>query len=191
MTALILKVKRILSPLSSLLSPLSSLLAFGRSGLVGPPLCGGSAPATPPLLQHASSTIRRVATKCLFHRARPPSARTVPTFARESANTRRGTPRACPPTPTRAAITLPSTIPVGAPLVGALVHASNPDRAPPPTPVGAPLVGALSRQYAPPSPPTPHPRTGTPCVCPPPPSRAVFTLPSTPQIWVAPLQESQ
>ena len=30
--------------------------SFGRSGLVGPPLCGGSAPATPPLLQHASPT---------------------------------------------------------------------------------------------------------------------------------------
>ncbi len=38
------------------LSPLHSLLAFGRSGLFGPPLCGGSAPATPPLLQHPSST---------------------------------------------------------------------------------------------------------------------------------------
>ena len=35
----------------SLLTPLYSLLAFGRSGLFGPPLCGGSAPATPPLLQ--------------------------------------------------------------------------------------------------------------------------------------------
>ena len=34
-----------LSPLSSLLSPRFS----GRSGLFGPPLCGGSAPATPPL----------------------------------------------------------------------------------------------------------------------------------------------
>ena len=32
----------------SLLTSLYSLLAFGRSGLVGPPLCGGSAPATPP-----------------------------------------------------------------------------------------------------------------------------------------------
>ena len=32
----------------SLLTPLPSLLAFGRSGLFGPPLCGGSAPATPP-----------------------------------------------------------------------------------------------------------------------------------------------
>ena len=40
----------------SLLTPLLSLLAFGRSGLFGPPLCGGSAPATPPLLQHASPT---------------------------------------------------------------------------------------------------------------------------------------
>ena len=40
----------------SLLTPLPSLLAFGRSGLFGPPLCGGSAPATPPLLQHAWST---------------------------------------------------------------------------------------------------------------------------------------
>ena len=30
------------------LSPLHSLFAFGRSGLFGPPLCGGSAPATPP-----------------------------------------------------------------------------------------------------------------------------------------------
>ena len=147
----------------SLSSPLPSLLAFGRSGLVGPPLCGGSAPATPPLLQHASSTIRRVATKCLFHRARPPA----PEPSQHS--------RASQPTP------------VGAPLV----HASNPDRAPPPTPVGAPLVGALSRQYAPPSPSPQHPRTGTPCVCPPPPSRAAITLPSTPQIWVAPLQESQ
>ena len=38
------------------LSPLHSPLVFGRSGLVGPPLCGGSAPATPPLLQHPSST---------------------------------------------------------------------------------------------------------------------------------------
>ena len=35
----------------SLLTPLPSLLAFGRSGLFGPPLCGGSAPATPPLLK--------------------------------------------------------------------------------------------------------------------------------------------
>ena len=32
----------------SLLTSLYSLLAFGRSGLFGPPLCGGSAPATPP-----------------------------------------------------------------------------------------------------------------------------------------------
>ena len=32
----------------SLLTALPSLLAFGRSGLFGPPLCGGSAPATPP-----------------------------------------------------------------------------------------------------------------------------------------------
>ena len=37
-------------PCHSLLTPLHSLLAFGRSGLFGPPLCGGSAPATPPLL---------------------------------------------------------------------------------------------------------------------------------------------
>ena len=29
----------------------SSLLVFGRSGLFGPPWCGGSAPATPPLLK--------------------------------------------------------------------------------------------------------------------------------------------
>ena len=42
----------VLSPHSSSLSPRFS----GRSGLFGPPLCGGSAPATPPLLQHASST---------------------------------------------------------------------------------------------------------------------------------------
>ena len=32
----------------SILTSLYSLLALGRSGLVGPPLCGGSAPATPP-----------------------------------------------------------------------------------------------------------------------------------------------
>ena len=38
-------------PHSSLFTPLPSLLAFGRSGLFGPPLCGGSAPATPPLLK--------------------------------------------------------------------------------------------------------------------------------------------
>jgi len=36
----------------SLLTPLHSLLAL----LGGPPLCGGSAPATPPLLQHPKST---------------------------------------------------------------------------------------------------------------------------------------
>ena len=52
-----------LSP--SLLSTLSSL--FGRSGLFGPPLCGGSAPATPPLLQpppHRVCGNMTLATRC-------------------------------------------------------------------------------------------------------------------------------
>ena len=54
------------------LSPLPSLPAFGRSGLVGPPLCGGSAPATPPL-NHAvphrpGADIRN---RCLFERVQP------------------------------------------------------------------------------------------------------------------------
>ena len=39
----------------SLLTLLPSLLAFGRSGLFGPPLCGGSAPATPPPVRAVAS----------------------------------------------------------------------------------------------------------------------------------------
>ena len=146
--------------------PLSPNPCFsGRSGLVGPPLCGGSAPATPPLLQHASSTIRRVATKCLSHRARPPA----PAPSQHS--------RASQPSP------------VGAPPVGALVPPPNRYRPPSPLkrngtpcgcpvprrpqtrqptipPVGAPLVGALvppPNRYRPPS---PLKRNGTPCGCP-------------------------
>ena len=146
-----------------LLSP--NTCSSGRSGLVGPPLCGGSAPATPPLLQHASSTIRRVATKCLSHRARPPA----PAPSQHS--------RASQPSP------------VGAPPVGALVPPPNRYRPPSPLkrngtpcgcpvprrpqtrqptipPVGAPLVGALvppPNRYRPPS---PLKRNGTPCGCP-------------------------
>ena len=44
-------------PHSSLFTPLPSLLAFGRSGLFGPPLCGGSAPATPPPTTPAASSV--------------------------------------------------------------------------------------------------------------------------------------
>ena len=59
--------------LSPLLSSLYSLLAFGRSGLFGPPLCGGSAPATPPLLQP-----RVVASMWAIRNCRPVSPRASP-----------------------------------------------------------------------------------------------------------------
>ena len=65
----------------------------GRSGLFGPPLCGGSAPATPPLLQHASPTWCPYSNRCLPERGSPhyvPSAPSVPC---------RGRPCACPRTP--------------------------------------------------------------------------------------------
>ena len=48
--------------------------SFGRSGLFGPPLCGGSAPATPPLLQpppHRVCGNMTLTTRC--DRASPPS----------------------------------------------------------------------------------------------------------------------
>ena len=57
----------------SLLTPLYSLLAVGRSGLFGPPLCGGSAPATPPLLKPPPQRVcgnMTLATRC--DRASPP-----------------------------------------------------------------------------------------------------------------------
>ena len=58
-----------------------SLLAFGRSGLFGPPLCGGSAPATPPLLQP-----RVVASGWAIRRCRPVSAHATPRQLADSEN---------------------------------------------------------------------------------------------------------
>ena len=66
-------------------------------------------------------------------------------------------------TPHRQHVPLPHVMPVGAPLVGALVHAPNPDRAPPPIPVGAPLVGALVHAPNPDRAPPPTP-VGAPLV---------------------------
>ena len=63
----------------SLLTSLYSLLAFGRSGLFGPPLCGGSAPATPPLLQP-----RVVASVWAIRSCRPVSARAFPSLLTDS-----------------------------------------------------------------------------------------------------------
>ena len=65
----------------SLLTSLYSLLAFGRSGLFGPPLCGGSAPATPPLLQP-----RVVASMWAIRRCRPVSASASPRLLADSEN---------------------------------------------------------------------------------------------------------
>ena len=76
-----------------------------RSGLFGPPLCGGSAPATPPLLQP-----RVVASVWAIRNCRPVSARVSPTVpplstsvpappvARppRAAHAGRGTPCGCP-----------------------------------------------------------------------------------------------
>ena len=63
----------------SLLTPLYSLLAFGRSGLFGPPLCGGSAPATPPLpttcLADLVSLFEQVPSRKSFAKPRPASPR--------------------------------------------------------------------------------------------------------------------
>ena len=58
-----------------------SLLAFGRSGLFGPPLCGGSAPATPPLLQP-----RVVASGWAIRDCRPVSAYASPRLLADSEN---------------------------------------------------------------------------------------------------------
>ena len=77
--------------LYSLLSPLHSLLAFGRSGLVGPPLCGGSAPATPPLLPGRPGFDIR--TRCLFEGAQPDHVPPAPS------NPRRYRPCTCPLAP--------------------------------------------------------------------------------------------
>ena len=73
----------------SLLTPLPSLLAFGRSGLFGPPLCGGSAPATPPLLQpppHRVCGNMTLSTRCDRTSPHPASwlvPRRVPAQARQ------------------------------------------------------------------------------------------------------------
>ncbi len=93
---------------------------------------------------------------------------------------RRGTPCGCPFPPIRAIITLPSPPPHGHPLW--VPFPANTRHHPPPLnpPVGAPLVAALPRPHAPSSPSPHHPRMDTPCGCPPPPIRAVFTLTSTP-----------
>ena len=108
------------SPLSqrkrqfSLLTPLHSLLAFGRSGLFGPPLCGGSAPATPP------------PKTCFIDLV------SIFVAGAQSKEFRQTTSRQSP------------QIPVGAPLVGALDRPTpiaspiNPSR-----PCTAPLVPAL------------------------------------------------
>ena len=77
----------------SLLTPLPSLLAFGRSGLFGPPLCGGSAPATPPLLQHASSTWCDIRNRCRIDSDSPNHVPPAPSTPRS----RR--PCACPGPP--------------------------------------------------------------------------------------------
>jgi len=90
----------------------NSCPSFGRSGLFGPPLCGGSAPATPPLLPTrpgaaspacasptglAQPPIRRVPSMCLSHRAHPPAPEQSQR-PRPRPNPRRGTPCGCPRT---------------------------------------------------------------------------------------------
>ena len=65
----------------SLLTSLYSLLAFGRSGLFGPPLCGGSAPATPPLLHP-----RVVASMWAIRNCPPVSACATPRLMADSEN---------------------------------------------------------------------------------------------------------
>ena len=62
----------VLSPHSSPLSPRS----FGRSGLVGPPLCGGSAPATPPLLPTRPGV--DIGDRCLIEGVQPDPAPPFP-----------------------------------------------------------------------------------------------------------------
>ena len=110
--------------------PAPNPCSSGRSGLFGPPLCGGSAPATPPLLKPPAAASVRVirpwrpaATELPPHPASYLVQRREPTQA---------TQRPAAPNTHRAAF------PAWAPLVGA--------RTPPKSPVGAPLVGAQTPQ---------------------------------------------
>ena len=87
----------------------------GRSGLFGPPLCGGSAPATPPLLQHASPA-------CWLHWGMCPIERVSPDHSHQSHRipVGAGFAPALPPSPRR--LRHPHTDPVGAGLVPARAH---------------------------------------------------------------------
>ena len=176
----------------SLLSPLHSLLSSGRSGLFGPPLCGGSAPATPPLLQHAWPPMRRDASIFLIDRVPPNRSRIIDPSRANRSPTANPITIQYPRQQSRESgfsilqiliQTRSAPLNVGAPLVGALVRATTPFSPSAPHPhVGAPLVGALVRATTAFHPPpvaaplvgalvratTPRPpsqRRGTPCGC--------------------------
>ena len=81
----------------SLLTPLPSLLAFGRSGLFGPPLCGGSAPATPPLNLPPQPACGNMTLTTRCDRASPPTTASwlIPTICQRRPR-RRGDARLGP-----------------------------------------------------------------------------------------------
>ena len=72
-----------------------SLLSFGRSGLFGPPLCGGSAPATPPANNMPRRPCVDISDGCLIEGVRPDHVPPVPSDRRSA-----GLVPALPPSPT-------------------------------------------------------------------------------------------
>ena len=77
----------------SLLSPFPSLLAFGRSGLFGPPLCGGSAPATPPPTTCLADLVSILVTGAQSKVSSQTTSRQSPADSNPALSPR---PRACP-----------------------------------------------------------------------------------------------